>query len=257
MMSSYRRSERHGRLWAATALVVFLFAVDLLSGGRVRGLVRGGAAALSQVSRGAISSITGSGFFSGRRSLETQNRTLTAQLAQYQEKAAHADVLQAENDQLRALVRLAETTSGITAPIVSSTISSPYGTFLIGAGASDGVMRGALVLTAGGFVVGEVTNADAHLSTVTEVLSPTASLNVVVHGTPATLSGSGGGNGHISLPRGAVVSVNDVVLAPELGSRVVGIVGEVASSTAQATQDVYVRLPVALSELQFVYVVPR
>jgi cell shape-determining protein MreC len=247
-------------LWAATVFVIFLFCADWLSGGALRHVVRGAAETVSRPVFAVAHGIASSGFFSSRASLAAQNDALSQQIAQLQERAAYDAVLQSENDQLRSLSHLAQTPHGLTAPVISSVIASPYGTFLIGAGATDGVRAGDAVMSAqasgeGGFVIGEVSDVGAHTATVREVLAADAAVNIIVSGSPATLQGSGGGNGHLSLPRGARVAEGDAVIAPQLGGRAIGIVGSVASSSASAKEDVYVRVPVNLGALQFVYVV--
>jgi cell shape-determining protein MreC len=254
MMNSYRRN-RNRKLILTTVLVVVIFGIDLLSGGLLRREVRSLGSGISEAASHIGGALFGSGFFSSRASLEAQNSALTEQLAQYQERSAGYDVLLAENAQLRDIAHLASEHAGLTAPIVSSVISSPYGTFLIGAGASDNVARGNLVLTSGGLVVGRITDVGAHTSTVQEIFAPNSSVNAVVAGTSVSVGGSGGGNAHALLPRGVPVSVGDAVLSPELGGRAIGIVGAIASSTASASQDVYIRLPVDIGALQFVYVV--
>lgn len=259
-MNLYRRRERQGKLWAATLLVVVLFALDVLSGGRVRALVHQGAASLTRLFGGAASSVARSGFFSSRASLESQNRSLSQQLTTYQVRDALASAVRDENDQLRALVHVAEQNAGLTASVASSVIASPYGTFLIDAGSADGISTGALVLTGGSgvhdsVVVGTVTSVSSHTATVTETFAPSASVHAIIHANAVTLDGSGGGNAHAQLPRDATVQVGDIVTSPDLGGRAIGIVGQVVSTPAQAEQDVYVRVPVNLGSLQYVYVV--
>jgi cell shape-determining protein MreC len=146
--------------------------------------------------------------------------------------------------------------TGITAPVVSSVRSSPYGTFLIGAGSADGITTGSMVLTVGGFVVGVVGDTGLHASIVTELFAPGASTEVIVHGVPGTARGYGAGNARITIPRGLAITVGDPVVAPGLGQRAVAIVGEVSSSSASASEEIYIRLPVNLATLAFVYVVP-
>jgi cell shape-determining protein MreC len=255
MMNSYRPNNSRRSLWAATALVVFILVIDIFSGGKVRNEARAVGSFFSFALFHAASSVGGSGFFSSRASLEAQNRALVSQVNLYEERAAGFAVLQTENEQLRALTHLAQTTPGISAPVVSSVISSPYGTFLIGAGTGDGIVRGSEVLTSGGFVVGTVSDVGAHTSTVSETFAPGASVKAVIRGTPVSIAGSGGGNAQTSVPRNVLVLSGDSVISPELGQRPIGVVGEVSSSTAQASQTIYIRLPVSLGALQFVYVV--
>lgn len=257
MMNSFRRNDTKRRLWAATFLVVFLFSIDVISGGKIRAEMRSFGALLRGWEGVATHSIFGSGFFSSRSSLAAQNRSLSEELAQYEERSAAYTVLQEENAQLRDIVHLAQNQPGVTAPIVSSTDSSPYGTFLIGAGDADGIEEGAIVLTSGGFVLGKVTDTAAHTAVVSEALAPRSSVEASVGGSAVVVEGKGGGNGHASAPRGLSISIGQAVTAPSYGGRPLGLVGEIASSTSSGAQDVYIRIPVNLAALQFVYVVTR
>ena len=256
MMNSYRQNNTSARrLLAVTSLVIFLFVADVLSGGKIRFELRTLVGVVTPWLTKVSTTIAGSGVFSSRAVLEAQNRSLTDELAQFEERAGGYDVLKAENEQLRALTHLAADTIGVTAPITSSVRSSPYGTFLIGAGSADGIARGSLVLTPGGFVVGVVADVGAHTAIIAEVFAPNASIEGIVDGAAASIAGSGGGNARTALPRGLVITPGDPVFSPVVGQRAIGIVGAVASSSASASQDVFIRLPVNLASLQFVYVV--
>lgn len=249
------------RLLVATVLVCLIFVADLVSGGSIRHGLRAFAVVISNWSARAGNAIGGSGFFSSRASLAAENRSLTEQLAQYEERAGGFDALKAENDQLRAFTHLDQSPeggapTGVTAPVVSSVRSSPYGTFLIGAGSGDGIARGSLVLTSGGFVVGTVSDTGAHTSLIAEIFAPDASIEATVAGASILATGMGGGNARAEVPRGITISPGSAVFAPRLGQRPIGVVGTVASSTGSATQNVYIRLPVTLASLQYVYIVP-
>src|SRR3989344_5069582 len=261
MMNSYRQNKSpHRRLLALTVLVIFLFLLDVLTGGSVRHQLRGGAVVLARWSSYVSGGIAGSGVFRTRASLESQNRSLAEELAQYEERAGAYEVLRVENEELRAFVRLVEGTSregqGVTAPVVSSVRTSPYGTFLIGAGEAEGIVRGSQVLTSGGFVVGTVSDTGAHTATVAEVFAPGASVEAMAGGATFSAAGSGGGNARAKVPRALTIRQNEPVLAPQLGQRPIGIVGSIASSTASASQELFIVLPVNLSSLRYVYILP-
>ncbi len=122
-MNSYRQNKSpYRRLLAVTALVVFLFVLDVFTGGFIRHTVRGGVVVISQWTGRVGGSITGSGIFSTRASLEARNRLLTEELAQFEERAGAYEALRAENEQLRTLVNVVGNSSGavqgVTAPIV-------------------------------------------------------------------------------------------------------------------------------------------
>lgn len=256
MMSSFRQNKGRRRLWAATVLVLLLFGADIISGGALRARIRAFSAGISVHGGALISRIAGSGFFSSRASLAAQNRSLAEQLQQYEERASAYSALEEENAQLRALVGLAAHTHGLTAPVVSSLYASPYGTFLIGAGSAEGVAHGNIVLSSEGFVLGEVADVALHTSVVHETFAPDASVDAIVNGTAVTLEGEGGGNARATIPRGVSIAVGASASAPQYAGRPVGIVGGVATSSGGAAQDLFVRIPVNRSGLQFVYVAP-
>jgi cell shape-determining protein MreC len=260
MMNSYRRNEGRRRLFWATIFIFVIFGIDALLGGTVRGLVRSLGTHVYGFGSYTLSSIADSGFFSSRRTLSEDNRSLRERVAELEVRAAGYLVLKDENESLRALVRLEETGKGITAPVISSIRSSPYGTFSIGAGTEDGISEGSLVVTgdgtAGGFVVGRVSTAAKKTALVLELFAPNTSIPVVVRGASTSAVGRGGGNARAGIPRGLAVAPGDPVTSRAFGGRAVGVVGAVHSDPSSATAEVYIGLPVNLSELQFVFVVP-
>lgn len=252
-----RGRRARGRLIAATVLLVLIFILDAILGGPVRGALRGAVAALWSATSSVRLSITDSGYFASHRALARDNELLREQLASAQEDAAAYQGLKQENDDLRGLLHLASTTRGITAPVVSSFSTSPYGTFMIGAGKMDGIASGDLVLTSDGFVIGTVTTPGDRTSLVTGTFASGSSIDALVGSAPAVVEGRGGGNATARLPRDASVSVSDPVIAPSLGSRQIGVVGHIDASESSAEQVVYIRLPMNLSALRYVYIATR
>jgi cell shape-determining protein MreC len=253
---SYDRSQREGRhrLFWVTLLVVFIVLIDIVSGGRVRGLVKTAAAEVWTVSARVRAGVFENGYFSSRSSLAAENAALREALSHAQEDAASYQALKDENQELRAIVHLAGGTPGVTAPIVSSVFSSPYGTLLIGAD-SGTVSPDDVVLTADNFAVARVESVNGNTATAAQVFAPNNTVNVLIGSKAAQAEGRGGGNARAKLPRDASVHVGDVVTSPELGGRPVGIVGKVDSSPAASEQTIYISLPVDLSALKFVYIV--
>lgn len=251
--SSHSAGRRGLFFVCIVALLVAL--LNFASGGKVSAAARDVVAPVSNFGDKLGAGITKSGYFSTRSALEAQVAALQNEVEQQQLQAAAFEAVQQENASLSQLTHLAQTSPGLAAPVTSSIISSPYGTFTIGAGSADGVSQGSLVLTADGFVVGKVAQVQAHQSLVDEIFAPGAQTPVSIDGTAAVLSGQGD-EAQTEIPHGVAVSQNDSVIAPELEGRPVGIVQHVDSNPANAQQAVYVALPVSLSSLQFVYVTP-
>lgn len=251
--NTVQKGGRRGLL-SATMLVAALLVLDVVTGGAVRAQVRFAGAVGTRVLASAGDSIGHGVAFFFHSPLRAQNQALTAELARLSERAGKADALQQENDELRALVDLTQISPGITAPVISSLNASAYGTFIIGVGTGTSIARGDIVLTEGGFVVGRISDIGENTALVAEALAPGASFEGKLNGASVLIEGQGGGNGRADAPRGLAVAVGDVVVSPQFGEHPIGIVGAVASSSASASQSVYVRLPAGLSSIQFVYV---
>ena len=254
-MNLYRQNKGLKRLYLTTALVIVLYIIDVLSGGTVRTMVRNAGSVIWQLGTGLEKVVGRSGFISSRRALEAENASLSGQLASLQEKSAAYQVLQDENKVLRGMLHIASSRSGVTAPVISSFRSSPYGTFLIGAGSSDSVVSGDVVLSAENFVIGRVEETSAHSALVRELFASGVSTDALLGKAGVTVEGHGGGNARATMDRDAIVAVGDPVISPIFGGRVIGVVGAVQEDASRAGKVVYIRLPVNLSVLQFVYLV--
>lgn len=253
--SSHEAKQNRRRLMAATALVVVLVVLDMLTGGSVRSLARSLGSSIWQGTERVRAAILESGYFATHRALARENAALRSQVAQYQEKAAGYDVLASENAQLRAALHFSQGENTITAPVVSSFRSSPYGTFMIGAGERDALQVGSAVLSDGGFVLGTVSDVHAKTSMIKAALSAGERIDALIGETAVTIFGDGGGNGHASVPLGIVVTEGTPVVSPAHGGRAIGIVGRIDAPPASPDQTVYVHVPFNLSSLRYVYVV--
>ena len=256
---SYRsRSTGSGRrrLLLATAFVILLFLIDLVTGGKVRAIVRDGAAAVSLTLHHMSAGISASGYFASHAALASENQSLKAHVAALAERAALTTALQEQVATLESLAHLAQSTPGVSAPVASSFIASPYGTFLIGAGSAEGIAPGALVLSGSGFVIGRVTDVGKGTATVVEIFAPQHSIDALIDGSPVTVKGAGGGNAIAQVPHGVTVTVGDPVTAPEFQGRPIGVVGHFDTDPSSAATQVYIGSPVNRAALQYVFVIP-
>jgi cell shape-determining protein MreC len=240
----------------AIALVAaFVFGIDRISGGAVHGYARQGGSMVWAVASAAGSMVTGSGVLSTKQTLIEENTQLKEEIAKRDENALRYAALADENASLRELLDLASE-EGVTAPVLSSFESSPYGTFRIGGGAAAGIEEGSIVLTNGGFVLGSVTFVSPRTATVEAFFAPGKELEMQVNGIPFTADGRGGGNARGEIPRDAKVALNDVVIIPAFGGRTAGIVGKIESASSSAYTTLYIRIPRNLDSLRYVYVLP-
>ena len=239
---------------AVLIVVGFIFGIDKLSGGMVRGYARQGGAALSAAASAATSVVTRNGLLSTKRALQDENVQLKDAIQIRDEHAARFKALEDENEALRKMANLAATEKGITAPVLSSFKASPYGTFTIGAGSVNGVNEGNLVLTEGGFILGAVTGVSPHTATVESFFAPGKEIEMNVDGNTFLAEGRGGGNARGEIARDASVSIGDAVLVPAFASRPAGVIGELQSASSSAFSTLYIRLPLNLESLRYVYV---
>lgn len=256
-MAQFYRTERRNlgrsRLIYVTSLVVIVFLLDLVAGGRLRAAIRTSASAV-YVSLNHVGVVVHlSGIFSTRSSLAHQNAVLEVELRSYRSKdAAYASMLQ-ENARLRALTGLAAKKKGVAASVVSDPSASPYGTFIIDGGTEQSISRGDIVFTSDGFAIGIVSDPGPSTSLVTEIFAPDASIEGIVGDTSIVLRGGGGGNARAQAPRDARVGVGDVVRVPRVDAPV-GVIEKVQSESTSAYKELYMRIPANLSTLSFVYV---
>ena len=239
---------------AVTALVVVIFILDLVTGGIIRRNVRSLAIPVIRISTGMWTTVFANGFFSSRATLQKTIQSQREEIARLQEAAATYNLMKQENDQLRTLVAIAERSPGITAPIISSFTSSPYGTFMIGAGTADGIGTGNLVISPGGFAIGRVSEQGEHSSLITQLFAPGTSIDALIGSAPVVVEGSGGQNAKTRIAHGITVKEGDPVTAPALRGREIGIVAKVDETAGGAYSNVDIGLPTNLTGLQFVYV---
>jgi cell shape-determining protein MreC len=257
MMNLYQPNKNktaRRRLLLATIIVVFLFSFDILSGGVFRSGVRVVGVFIYKHGNGVVSAIGHSGFFATKRNLERKIEELNAEVARLNESLAEDRVFRVENEQLRALTNLASNAEGITAPIVSSFRTSPYGTFMVGAGSADGAHVGNYVVSPGGFVIGTVSEVGLYSSLIKAVFAPDATIDAVIAGSATLVEGRGAGNAYARVPHGILVSRGDPVFSPVFNGRAIGIVGSADSDSASAYSDIYIGLPVSVESLRYVYI---
>lgn len=253
---SPRSAPRGRRLVVFISICALLLLVaDIASGGFIRSFARTASGFIYTQSANSVAAVSGSGVFSSRRALARDNAELRKEIASLIGERAAYQTLKSENETLRALVRLAEAESGITAPILSSIRSSAYGTFTIGAGSNDGVKTGDLAMTNEGFVLGTLSEVGKTNSTVTALFAPGRTVDVRIKGAVVQAVGRGGFNAKAEVPREIETVIGDAVVSSETG-RPVGVVGASETSSAAAYADVFIRVPVESSQLTFVYVVP-
>ena len=252
---SQRRSGAplFGIFLISVLISVLAFGIDSLSSGALRSYVRTMGSLAMTAAGNVVTSIDRSGILQTHASLTRENADFKAELARRDESILRFQILESENESLRTLAHLAEGKPGASARVLSSFRASPYGTLVISAGINDGVRIGAIALSTGGFVLGTVSDADVESATVETLFAPEREVELIDGDIAFTVRGRGGGNARAEIPRDAKVAVGDVLVAKEFGYPA-GIIGFIESASSSATQTLFIRLPVNLDTLQYVYV---
>lgn len=256
-MNSFQQSKRSRRtLLVLTIIVFFIAGSDYLSGGFVRSSVRD---AIGVVNGGAlkmVSAVSSAKPFSSRQALTDENARLRAEIRTLSSYKIQNEILEAENNALRALVQLQEEVEALaTARIVSSLKSSPFSTLVLGVGADSGVNEGDHAVLQGGVAIGNITEVGNKTSLVTLFTAPSKTTEVLIHDTLVEMHGRGGGNAVIELPREMGVSEGDFVFIRG-GRFIAGVVGRIELTPADAFQHVYVSVPSDIQSQQFVTIFP-
>lgn len=182
---------------------------------------------------------------------------LQAKLASTSAALADRNALAAENAQLRAELGRPDSVQKILAAVLEQPPGTPYDTLVVDAGKAEGVVLGARV-SAGALAVGTVDEVQPHSSRVVLYSAPGQTYQAVLlsagASVPVAIEGQGGGSlvGHV--PAATAVAVGDTVQFPELGGDLVGTVSAVTGSESETFKTIYLRLPVNVFELRFVYI---
>lgn len=244
-------------LMLVSVFAIAIIGLDILLGGRINGTVRSGASFLWSALGSASAAVDQSGLFASQRSLAGENIALRRTIASLQARETENILLANENAALRELVNAPKRQEGgVTVPVLSRPDVSPYGTLVLGAGSDAGIKKGARVFAEGGIILGVVADVSVRTSLVNLFLSPGHQTPGQVGATTlGTVIGRGMGNGLMYVPRDTEVTVGDPVYYSDLAS-IIGVVGSIESSPADAEKTVYLRVPFNLFGLRFVTVLP-
>ena len=194
-------------------------------------------------------------YFRTQHALIDEVRSLEEQLRERDGDALVSRHLQAENDTLGALLENKKEAT-IAALVIARPNQTPYDTFLIDRGYSDGVSEGAIVYTEGTIAAGDVIRTYAHSALVRLASSPGVHATAYILGPNifTETEGMGGGVLRVAVPQGIPLTVGDLVILPAAGAGVYGEVVSIESSEASPEQYGYVTSPVPLSAVRFVSV---
>lgn len=211
-----------------------------------------------------------SAIFHTRKTLQTENDQLRANLSEQENRIANYNSLLAENNQLKEILgRKPEAMKIILAGILSKPNHSPYDTLIIDVGTNQGIIASQRVFALGNIPIGYVAETYANSSKIILYSSPGEKIEVVITGQPARnadsiataggdafmqVIGRGGGNFEMILPRDFVIENGAEVNLPGITSYLLAKVATIISDPRDSFQKALLVSPVNIQELKFVEV---
>lgn len=213
----------------------------------------------------SMSSGTGSllGFFSSKGALLSEISGDKDQISALKVKEMDYDAVLKENQDLKAEQnRLPTDKAGksfsdrILSRVLSKPPQSPYDTFIIDVGQSEGSVVGSNVYISDTILIGTVTSVTAH-SSIIELFSKGDKKNqfeLSRTGSSYELSGRGGGNFVVEVPKDADILWGDVFTSPHLSTSVIGSVYYIETNVQSSFKKIYIRIPTNIFQTKWVYV---
>ena len=195
-------------------------------------------------------------FFILKSILVSENLFLQDELADLKLKQFDYDILLQENQNLKNELGRSGKSHRVISAILSKPPFSPYDTFVIDAGSSDGVVVGSRAYISESIIVGLVKEATAHTSLIQLFSSGNQKQQATLSRTGAsfTLEGSGGANFKLEVPKEADILLGDVFLYPSLSSSVIGTVYYIDTNSQSAFKTVHLRIPQNIFQSRYIWV---
>ena len=204
-------------------------------------------------------------YFISKSSLNAENKYLASKLADAEAKMAEHDSLRDENIILKELLgRTEESKALVLAAILSKPNQSAYDTMLVDAGSDEGLKVGQLALAHGYIPIGKVGDVTPNSAKIILFSSSSETTSAVLrHAVPGgseennifyDLSGRGGGNFEMTLPRDVEFDVGDRAMLPGIDARVLALAETVISDPRDPFKKILLASPVNFQHLNFVQI---
>ena len=195
-------------------------------------------------------------FFSFKNNLIKKNLELESENASLKLKEIDYDILLKENQELKLEIGRRSVKNLVYSRVLSKPPKSPYDTFVIDVGSSQGVLQANRVYLSDNVIIGVVTTVTPNTSLVQLFSSGNNKQEAILSRTGASfeLVGKGGGNFQIELPKDADVLWGDTFLYPGINSSVMGSVYYIDANSQSSFKTAYVRTPGNVFQTKSVFV---
>ena len=184
-------------------------------------------------------------FFVFKSSLIKENTELKDKVAKLELKMADYDILEKEVEDLKMEVGRVGNSRRFMASILSKPPNSPYDTLLIDVGTSLGLQIGHKVYLSDNIIIGTVTSVTEKTSVATLFSSSGQKQRATLlrTGTTFELSGHGGANFIMEVPKESDILVGDIFIYPGIMQSVIGNVYYINTNSQSSFKAVYLRIP--------------
>jgi cell shape-determining protein MreC len=200
------------------------------------------------------------GLFSRTSTLRKENEMLRSEIYALRIREVEFNQMQTEYLDLKTLLGDSATSSaesfGMLARVLSKPPFTPYDSFVVDKGSDAGVSIGNLVYANPGLVIGRVTTVTSQVSFVTLFSSGGEAQEFLVSRTGVSLSvtGKGGGNFEIYVPKDFDIKVGDSLIEPSYDIGIVAQIYAVDETSQNSFKKVYARVPKAIFQSKSVLI---
>lgn len=196
-------------------------------------------------------------YFISKNSLYLENTNLKSQLSVEELRMANYDSVANENATLKEILgRKKEKVSMVLAAVLAKPNQSVYDSLLIDVGTAQGIKIGDIVFALGDVPIGRVDLVYENSAKVVLFSNGGEKTQAIVGGKDVYMevTGRGGGNFEIVLPRDFVLQKGDQVIMPGINPYVLAIAETIISDPRDPFIKFLLRSPVNIQELKFVQV---
>jgi cell shape-determining protein MreC len=195
-------------------------------------------------------------FLNLQKNLTAENKNLRAEVDLLNLKVVDYDTLLQQNADLKSLLGRNVSSPQILARILSEPPESPYDSLVIDVGASDGVNLGDKIYLSDSIIVGSIAGISSRTSLVQMFSTGGQKTESVLERTGAMyeLTGRGGANFSVDVPKEADILWGDVFTYPGLSPAVLGSVYYIDTSSQSAFKTIFIRIPENVFQSKWVFV---
>jgi cell shape-determining protein MreC len=259
---SYHRDNNKFKLYKTSFIVVLVFAIFYFWGGGILNVASSIVVGVStpvlkigvSTKNGLVSYFS---VFSFKKNLYEENDSLKKENEAIKLRLIGVDELYIENKKLKSILGRAEDRKLILASVLSRPNSSPYDSLIIDAGKNLNIQNGDTVVVGGDISIGAVSYVYGKSSKVELFSNPNNSMDVLVGESNIATSakGKGAGNFEIELPRDISIKIGDIVSAPSIDVKMLGVVEYIDINPSNPFQKILFKSPVNIRNIKWVQII--